>query len=613
PPSAGQDGETAPLRQVAEKPEHEDKPDGGVQQVGDRKAQQGNVAHEDAQLRQHAAPRPDRLLIRRRRSWRHQHHPGERGDARDDTAEHEDRAPAELLHDRCHQERGRRGAEARRGDIDRSGAYALHHRDVGHDRHGGHGEDRGLSDTEQHTGGHEHQDGSIAGHGAGDERRDATTRERKPERRARAEALAEHAGRHLKQGVRELKGPRGDGSHDDHCDPHRRHHALLRHRDIRTHEIGDAGDEAEEKDDAPGMGVLAVTHGSSISASRAIRPGTFSALPVSKAGMRPRALALRVAAALVPVFLLALWLAGAAPQKAPQKSPAAKAPAGHTARKVTSGEAAWREVYRLIDEDKPEEAARKVAAIRAAARAAGREREWTLALVQEAQLRVRNAPEAAILLLRDEPWPENDLDRAILHLYLGQAVDGYYTSRSWSINRREQIGAPRTLKDLDLGTATQAEMFAAMTSEYLEVWRRREALSAVSVQSLVRYVLPSDYPPDVRGTARDMVSYLFAANLADSTFWSPRESNELFRLDLARLIEGQPGSTADPADATAHPLARMASVLGDLETWHRAAGHRAAALEARLERLRLLHTAFTEEKDRALLRRSLEDSLPAFR
>jgi len=315
----------------------------------------------------------------------------------------------------------------------------------------------------------------------------------------------------------------------------------------------------------------------------------------------------------VPVFLLALWLAGAAPQKAPQKSPAAKAPAGHTARKVTSGEAAWREVYRLIDEDKPEEAARKVAAIRAAARAAGREREWTLALVQEAQLRVRNAPEAAILLLRDEPWPENDLDRAILHLYLGQAVDGYYTSRSWSINRREQIGAPRTLKDLDLGTATQAEMFAAMTSEYLEVWRRREALSAVSVQSLVRYVLPSDYPPDVRGTARDMVSYLFAANLADSTFWSPRESNELFRLDLARLIEGQPGSTADPADATAHPLARMASVLGDLETWHRAAGHRAAALEARLERLRLLHTAFTEEKDRALLRRSLEESLPAFR
>jgi alpha-2-macroglobulin len=264
----------------------------------------------------------------------------------------------------------------------------------------------------------------------------------------------------------------------------------------------------------------------------------------------------------------------------------------------------------LILDDKPEAAAKQVAAIRAAARAAGREEEWTRALIQEAQLRVRNAPETAIRLLRDEPWPASSVDRAVLHLYLGQALDAYYTSQSWTIDQREQIGTPRALKELDLGTATQAELFAAMTSEYLEVWRRREILSAVPVQSLVRYILPSDYPPEVRGTARDTVSYLFAANLADSTFWSPRESNELFRVDLGRLIGGQ---GEDPADATAHPIARMAGVLGDLEAWHRAAGRRAAALEARLERLRLLRTAFTGEKDRALLRRSLEESLPAFR
>ena len=334
--------------------------------------------------------------------------------------------------------------------------------------------------------------------------------------------------------------------------------------------------------------------------------------------MRPRALALRVSAALVLAVLLAFWLAGAAPQNAPRKKPAAKVPAASPAApKVTSREAAWRAVYRLILDDKPVEAAKRVAAIRAAARAAGREEEWTRALIQEAQLRVMNAPETAIRLLRDEPWPANALDRTVLHLYLGQALGAYYTSRSWTIDRREQIGAPKALKDLDLGTATQAEMFAAMTSEYLEVWQRRETLAAVTVRSLVRYILPSDYPPEVRGTVRDTVSYLFAANLADSTFWSPRESNELFRVDLGRLIEGkaggQPGGTADPADATAHPIARMAGVLGDLEAWHRAAGRPGAALEARLERLRLLRTAFTGEKDRALLRRSLEESLPAFR
>src|SRR5262249_27759980 len=71
----------------------------------------------------------------------------------------------------------------------------------------------------------------------------------------------------------------------------------------------------------------------------------FLALPLSKAGMRSRSLALRVSAALVPVFLLSLWLAGAAPQNAPQKKPAAQA-SGHAAPKAASREAAWREVYR---------------------------------------------------------------------------------------------------------------------------------------------------------------------------------------------------------------------------------------------------------------------------
>lgn len=76
------------------------------------------------------------------------------------------------------------------------------------------------------------------------------------------------------------------------------------------------------------------------------------------------------------------------------------------------------------------------------------------------------------------------------------------------------------------------------------------------VAKLVRYLLPSDYPADVRGTVRDAVSYLFAEVLADSTFWSPRQSNEVYRLGLAELMTG-PGS--DPADPEAHPLARMAA------------------------------------------------------
>jgi hypothetical protein len=309
--------------------------------------------------------------------------------------------------------------------------------------------------------------------------------------------------------------------------------------------------------------------------------------------------------ALFLTLLLLSCLAGAAPQRKPAaKAPAKKPPAPAAARAET-----WKEIYRLVD-DKPEEGVKKVRAIRAAARAAGRHREETRALIQEAQIRIGDAPETAILLLRDEPWPADSLDQAVLHLFLGQAIGSYYSTRSWEIDQREQIGAPRALQDLDFATATRAELFAAMTSEYRAVWRQRESLSTVPVASLVRFILPSDYPAEVRGTARDTVSYLFAQSLADSNFWTPQENNELFRLDLGRLMEGD-GTKENRGED--HPLARMAGVLGDLETWHRGAGHRAAALEARLERLRLLYAAFTGAKDRETLRHSLEKTLAASR
>src|SRR5262249_11113403 len=63
-------------------------------------------------------------------------------------------------------------------------------------------------------------------------------------------------------------------------------------------------------------------------------------------------------------------------------------------------------------------------------------------------------------------------------------------------------------------------------------------------------------------------------------------------------------------DPAVHPLEKIVWVLRDLESWHRTAGRRGAALEAELERLRRLHAAWTAETDRAVIRRHLEKRLP---
>ena len=103
--------------------------------------------------------------------------------------------------------------------------------------------------------------------------------------------------------------------------------------------------------------------------------------------------------------------------------------------------------------------------------------------------------------------------------------------------------------------------------------------------------------------------------LADSSFWKPEESNELYRLNLRDLIAGQPPNAGDDLllDPSIHPLAKIAYVTGDLEVWHGDLGLRGAALEARLERLGRLWSSLTESYERQAILKDLQDTLPAYR
>lgn len=276
---------------------------------------------------------------------------------------------------------------------------------------------------------------------------------------------------------------------------------------------------------------------------------------------------------------------------------------------------AWREIETLLTEGNFDTAADAAARVREEARKAGDEAAWTRALVQETQLRVATSGHAeGYRILRQAAWPRNPRDRAILHLYVAATLQAYARDFSWRIQQRERIETPRDGDLLDLERATRGEILEALLAEAAEAWKAREALSEVPLSQVYRYLVPNNYPPEVRGTLRDALSYRIAEVLADSAFWSVEESQDLPRADLPRLIEG--ALDAQPADAAVHPLARMAAVLGDLEAWHsgRPGGAgRAGALEAHRERLRLLGTHFTAAADRRLLRRDLEAFLPAFR
>ena len=266
----------------------------------------------------------------------------------------------------------------------------------------------------------------------------------------------------------------------------------------------------------------------------------------------------------------------------------------------------WADVDRLISEQKFEAASEAVTAIRERAREAGDAEEWTRALVEETKLRMAlHGYETAVRFLREQPWPEEAVSQAVLELYYANSLATYARVYSWEIQQRERV---ETSGELDLKAWDLERIVEEADRAYLALWSKRFEWGSEPLGGLARYIQQNNYPPRIRGTLRDAVTYLWVELLADSSLWSPAESNDVFRLDTAALIKGDPKASAavELDNSAVHPLMKISALLDDLEAWHAAGDRPEAALEARLERLRRLHAALDGADDRLAIRRHLE-------
>lgn len=219
--------------------------------------------------------------------------------------------------------------------------------------------------------------------------------------------------------------------------------------------------------------------------------------------------------------------------------------------------------------------------------------------------------ETAVRSLKETPWPEEGRWRVVLDLVYGNTLVTYASAYGWEIGRRERVDS----KGVDLRAWTRDQIWEEATRAYVDAWERRESLSAEPVTSLPDYLIANDYPREVRGTLRDAVSYLFVDLLANTSGWTPAQGNDLFRLDLASLLQGDPETSRHLrlGDPSVHPILKVCAVLDDLESWHRGRGRREAALETRLERVRRLSAAFREGDDGAKITADLKPRLKSYR
>ncbi|MEX1311995.1 MAG: MG2 domain-containing protein, partial [Candidatus Sulfomarinibacteraceae bacterium] len=272
----------------------------------------------------------------------------------------------------------------------------------------------------------------------------------------------------------------------------------------------------------------------------------------------------------------------------------------------------WEDVQRLQNEQKFEAAYDVVEAIRLRAAENGDAEEWTRAIVEQVKLRsALHGYETAVRFLKETPWPDDEVSRAVLDLTYAHSLATYVHAYSWEIRQRERV---ESSDEIDLKKWDVDQIVEASNRAFAEVWSRRERWGAEGIGALARYIDQNNYPPRIRGTLRDAVAYLWVELLADTSLWRPDQSNDLFRLDFPLLLEGDAAVSAelDLAAAEVHPMEKIGAVLDDLETWHRGAGRDEAALEARLERLRRLNTAFDNRHDREAIRAHLESVQAGF-
>jgi len=263
----------------------------------------------------------------------------------------------------------------------------------------------------------------------------------------------------------------------------------------------------------------------------------------------------------------------------------------------------WKEYDRLANEQKYEAAGKVVEQLLEKAKKEEKSEEWVRCLIRTVQLRTAlHGYETSVRFLAEQDWPQDLLGNTVLNLYYAHSLVTYAHRYSWEIRKRERVD---TKGKVDLKAWTMEQIFTEAQKSYETVWQHRKQLGEHPVKHLAAYIQQNNYPEQIRPTLRDAVSYLRVQLLSDTSGWRPEHSNQIYQLDLKALLGRQRLASGALIDPAVHPLIKICAILDDLERWHQEKGEKESAFEARLTRLRTLHSNMTEKDDRLTIKQDL--------
>jgi len=264
----------------------------------------------------------------------------------------------------------------------------------------------------------------------------------------------------------------------------------------------------------------------------------------------------------------------------------------------------WKHINTLIAEQKYQAALEEVLKIRDQ----GPVEERTRAQIEATKLRIAlSGYETAVRELLEAPRPEDPTERDLILLYSAHALIEYARNYAWEIRQREMVD---TGDEVDLKRWTMDQIVAEANRRLDELWSHRREWGQQDLGKFAPYFRQNNYPKGILDTLRDTVTYLWVDLLADTSYWKPGETDEVYRLDLASLADGNCGLNEDDLENTdLHPLLRICFLLGDLEAWHAGNEQPEAALEALMTRQEILDSHVQTAEEHRLLREKLGHAL----
>lgn len=235
-------------------------------------------------------------------------------------------------------------------------------------------------------------------------------------------------------------------------------------------------------------------------------------------------------------------------------------------------------------------------------------KNWTRALILKQEIMMSLGQfDLSIKEYKGAKWPAGFSSQTVLTLYYVQALHQYFSRYSWEINQREKkLGLVKNITNLK--EWTREEIFLEMQSHLLKIWKKRDEFKLARKEEIGDFLSLGNYPAYVRATLRNTLSHLYIQFLADTQFWSPKESNEVKQLALNLLMKPQLkwGQETFLKNSDHHPLQKVLGIISDLEKWHWNNDQIASLLDTKIERFKQLKVHFTQEDDLKKLLTQLE-------